>query len=433
MLSYEAVTGGTTHYFVQIPKAKDHKQLVRQNKRKNWMSNFLFALGGCCTDEQDEDETLLDLLCFSAKSNRDIWEKAVGLNGFVLPEIDPVDTRAVQSMCNMNQNQMKMMRSCLRILVGSSLFATEHKVKQIIGIEFVEPITGHAMNGNERIPWSYKPLDECLCVWLKSQLKEKLIKTSDSLEIDVVVNLDHGKGHSRASVNFIARWEEDDGKRCETATPCHLGNAKCHKDNSAIIQNTFGKKLDEDMLKIKARKGLNVFKTPDGEWEVNLEQTPPEDSSLIKTTLWFAADILLYCIALGKEGMAGWWCPYCKLMSTEWKEKNHPRGELWTLELLKEHATKLLTMNKPTPQEVKGVKEPPIFTAVEITHYIISILHILLGRVNDNYDNFLKEMQAAGEDFTLDCINAEKTLCYEDAKLKEAKKQLSVFFTLNRE
>ena len=101
-------------------------------------------------------------------------------------------------------------------------------------------------------------------------------------------------------MNFIARREADDGKRCETATSCHLGNAKCHKDNSAIIKNTFGKNLDEDVLKIKARKGLNVFKNPDGEWEVNLEQTPPEDSSLIKTTLWFAADILLCCIALGK-------------------------------------------------------------------------------------------------------------------------------------
>ena len=132
------------------------------------------------------------------------------------------------------------------------------------------------------------------------------------------------------------------------------------------------------------------------ELEVNLEQTPPEDSSLIKTMLWFASDILLHCIALGKEGMAGWWCPYCKLMSTEWKEKNHPRGELWTLELLKEHANRLLTMNKPTTREVNGLKEPPIFTAMEITHCIISILHILLGRVNDNYDNFLKEMQAAG-------------------------------------
>ena len=129
VLSCEAVTGGTTHCFVQIPKAKDHQQLVGQNRKKNWMRNLLFALGGCCTDEQDEDETLLDLLCFLTKSNR---KKAVGLDGFVLSEIDHVDTRALQSMCDMNQNQMKMMRSCLRILVGSSLFATEHKVKQIL-------------------------------------------------------------------------------------------------------------------------------------------------------------------------------------------------------------------------------------------------------------------------------------------------------------
>ena len=59
VLACEARTGGTTHCLVQIPKSKDHKQPVRKNRKENWMSNFLFALGGRCTNEQDENKALL--------------------------------------------------------------------------------------------------------------------------------------------------------------------------------------------------------------------------------------------------------------------------------------------------------------------------------------------------------------------------------------
>ena len=58
--------------------------------------------------------------------------------------------------------------------------------------------------------------------------------------MDVCVNLDHGKDHSRISCKFVGRRETNDGKWEEDNHEVNIGNEKCRKDNAIIIKKKLG-------------------------------------------------------------------------------------------------------------------------------------------------------------------------------------------------
>jgi hypothetical protein len=118
-------------------------------KKTKWFPDMIMALGG----PGNEHESLLDLLMYirQNKDYRAMWEEAVRSNGLVVPTLDAIATRAVQSMCNMNKSQMKQLRSCLKSELGSLVFSTKYKVNQVLGFEHVEPTSGKYKYGKENI------------------------------------------------------------------------------------------------------------------------------------------------------------------------------------------------------------------------------------------------------------------------------------------
>ena len=75
--------------------------------------------------------------------------------------------------------------------------------------------------------------------------------------------------------------------------------------------------LDDELFYIHNGGGLSLC---DHDECPLLAINAQDDTSrkFIPIELFFASDILLYAIALGKEGGAGWWCTYCKLMKPDW-------------------------------------------------------------------------------------------------------------------
>ena len=93
----------------------------------------------------DPTRPLLDFLLYLALSDnyQETWQEAVSLNrGTPIPKMDEVTTKAIQLVCNINDNQMIILRSFLRTELGSSIFATQHKISQIMNLEYVEPVIG---------------------------------------------------------------------------------------------------------------------------------------------------------------------------------------------------------------------------------------------------------------------------------------------------
>ena len=181
--------------FVFIPSSNDFGRLRVNENNSKWFGHVLTALGGL----GNENATLVDLLTHIGRKEEygDAWKEGVQLNGHsVVPRLDATATFAVQSSCNMNQTQMKQLRCCLRAEIGSSVFSTEAKITQTLGLEYVEPVIGVY----KKIPWSYKSTAEVVRLCLNTLFK------SDGFccdKIDLTISIDHGKGYSRATLNVI--------------------------------------------------------------------------------------------------------------------------------------------------------------------------------------------------------------------------------------
>jgi hypothetical protein len=183
--------------FVFIPSSKDFRRLKVNENLTKWLAHALTALGGLGT----EKATLVDLLTHIGRKEEysDAWKEAVRLNGHSLvPRLGATATFAVQPACNMNQMQMKSLRRCLRAETGSSIFSTEMKITQTLGLKYVEPTTGVY----NKIPWSYKSTAKVIRLCLVTLFNSPKFRCD---HIDITISIDHGKGHSRATLNVIPR------------------------------------------------------------------------------------------------------------------------------------------------------------------------------------------------------------------------------------
>ena len=438
---------------VQVPKAVGLNKIKRTNRESKWVSNLLYAMGG----EEREEEVLADLLTFFARDVNycQIWNDVVEQNGSSIPKIDEPTTKAIQSMCNMNITQMRTLRSCLYSELGSPIFASEYKLEQVLDIEFVEPITGvYNFTTSEKISWSYRSIKNCFLLWIKSrQFHLPCNYEKQFLKVDVCVNLDHGKGHSRVSANFIGRYKDSDGKWQSSSYACPLGNAKCKHDNAEVIKNTFGCRLDQDLMEIKNSRVtirddkvimVPINGTPtqqqdhQQQQEDNNNNTTIHDNSpetTIDVELFLAADVLLYAIALGKEGSATWWCPYCDLKRTQWQQYQHATGNLWTLDSLCAHHDVVSvhnTSNSDRDRDArKGVKSKPLFLAIPLSNYIIPILHLTIGKGNNVLKHLVEEMQAAAERYSDKYLSARRGYEQNQYQLQCANEEEKLFLRYN--
>jgi hypothetical protein len=186
--------------------------------------------------------------------------------------------------------------------------------------------------------------------------------------------------------------------------------------------------MDDELMSIQANRGLCIMTTDD---EVELaEDADNNNGTIIPVELFLASDILLYAIAVGKEGSAGWWCTHCKLKRDNWQAADHNIGASWTIKDLAEHAGNL--DGSETARERMGVKTSPVFESIPISHYITSILHIMIGKGNDILESFILEMQTAAEPYTYVYIAAQKEILVMTDLKVVSQDQLANFLLHNR-
>jgi hypothetical protein len=102
---------------------------------------------------------------------------------------------------------------------------------------------------------------------------------------------------------------------------------------------------------------------------------------------------------------------------------------------LQEHATLIQNgaINLNSVHAMSGVKEQPLFDAIDTDHYIPPVLHLTLGKGNDVLENMTKELQAAGEAYSLDYYTREKDATNALLNLENAKEELRQFNDGHRE
>ena len=99
----------------------------------------------------------------------------------------------------------------------------------------------------------------------------------------------------------------------------------------------------------------------------------------------------------------------------------------WTLEKLNEHLKRLESgeLNKRNADKRKGMSSEALFDFLDIDHYVMPTLHLMLGIANYLYKKMVEEAQAACGGYSLDYVDAERIwelLKYDAATEKTNKK-----------
>jgi hypothetical protein len=103
--------------------------------------------------------------------------------------------------------------------------------------------------------------------------------------------------------------EMENGSRQGVCVCIMIGNAQCWRDNAEIITNIFGTILNDD-LKSLPSCCISIVESQEAKFGENVAA-----QEKIPINLFKAGDIQFYTIGIGKEGMSGWWCRYCKLFN----------------------------------------------------------------------------------------------------------------------
>jgi hypothetical protein len=292
-------------------------------------------------DRQQKSDVMNDLLRVVSSVYPNEWEEALTstIGTRRIPKMDAASTVAVQSLCNLSGQQMRMLHRCLRAELGQSPFASLNATNQLLLLHSNNILVeaGTYQDGSESIEFTYQSLVDTLRFWLSD-----LASAGRPIgRVDISCSMDHGKGFSRASVLFINRfWSASaagGGKWDKIEHVVSVGNACCRKDNAEIIMNTYGNYLEDELQYLQdAGKALLLL---GNDHKVVVEEPISETTlndvrQFIPVELFMSGDLLFYSMALGKENMAPHWCPYCDCRKSSWQSIDHERANCGPLKAL---------------------------------------------------------------------------------------------------
>jgi hypothetical protein len=134
-------------------------------------------------------------------------------------------------------------------------------------------------------------------------------------------------------------------------------------------------------------------------------------------------------MVIGKEGMSGWWCSYCKLFKNNWQQLSHVRGDPWTIASLTAHAEQIANqeINTKDIRAICGVRGKPVFDTTPLKYFITPVLHLRIIKGNNVLDNFVAELQAAAKGYTDDYYAVEKAEVVTKIAQEHAREELASF------
>jgi hypothetical protein len=103
--------------------------------------------------------------------------------------------------------------------------------------------------------------------------------------------------------------------------------------------------------------------------------------------------------------------------------KNHELGDSWTIEELNRVCddVKCGSLSKNQPHDIKGITMRPLFDAIPINNYVLSVLHIIIGIGNSLVDFLFEWIESRVENLTNDEVAARNSVLCAMIKHKDTK------------
>ena len=305
----------------------------------------------------------------------------------------------------------------------------------------------------ETIDFQYKNAADETSAQLKRQLRSRGIKDLKDIDrIDFIIGADHGKGAFIVGAKIVVTLKQDSIHE-SFSFEISIAEIICRKDTAAVLKATIHDELTKG-LKTIADNNINITLNDNNEIECCFStQHVNEPATSLKATMYVVGDLAFYAMVLGKEGMSGNWCHLCMLNAKEFEDLAKD-GDEYTYALMKQfadHYKTELTKEKATaPKAQFGMKDDPSWPFIPLSHFIVPLLHCLIGIGDDIFSKFrdivsekieylsreeLATRNSAGaiecsifelvlERITFDKSADGKKLASEKAKVTRAKKKL---------
>ena len=283
---------------------------------------------------------------------------------------------------------------------GHKFTVPESELRQLAS-ERVLPITGSTKVGEEELSWWYKdPLQVITTKVEKLVRHDKLLNIERPFnKLDIIIGGDHGQKSFRMSVKVILK--RDKNEKVEEFI-ANIGEVECRKDTAIVLRNTILSHINERLkVMINYRRDANgdiqsdgtlfAIKKPSLEEYFSFEKpTDPLEVLMVEKSvdlrILVTGDLAFYATVLGMEGASSSACWLCLLKKKEWEAKPYAKGEKRTMAWISNNAPTGTTSTSST--RANGMKEKPLFDAIETCRYIVPPLHTMLGVGNGLLANF---------------------------------------------
>jgi hypothetical protein len=212
-----------------------------------------------------------------------------------------------------------------------------------------------------------------------------LAKPVDVLHITVVAGGDHGNTAFQFGASVSA--ELSGGKIIYfEVSLCKL---ICRKDTGSLIESTILPTLTSG-LKVVATSPLHIYYEDKGSIQCKFGDPCPATkhaatTSIPHVNLYITGDLAFQAMALGKESMLGHWCMQCTMqMQCTLTEDQLCEVGTWTMDEYCRLGDEAERQRKGKTQ--LGVKQKPWWPFIPVSHYMIPLLHCMIGVGNQLLD-----------------------------------------------
>ena len=232
-------------------------------------------------------------------------------------------------------------------------------------------------------------------------------------KLKVVAGGDHGDIAFQFGATISVELDDNSAIDFEVS----VAEVICRTDSADLIEQTILPRLTKGLRTISS-KMLHIYTDETGTVGCCFGSLPTDvqfqsQSSIEQVKLYVTGDLAFYAMAHGRESMSGQWCYLCKLSRAQYSNKCHEAGSHWTIELLKQMSEKVKEKGKAE----HGVKKAPWWDFIPLHHYMIPLLHVLIGIGNDILDSFLDFVSEEIESLDLQEYKTRRAISLAEHKI----------------
>jgi hypothetical protein len=420
LLTFEMFNGKPCNLINPV-SSSSYRSFKQNVARTSWMDGLLSAVND---DKGVAAEWIMTYL--GKRYDEKFTEVAVHLGLLLPPKImDAESACAMWEEANCTYKSQRVILRHLKCFFGRRITVPENFIRELED-GCLYPISSETVIDGKNVFFWHKKIDEVVVHRIQLELEHRGSECLSQFDVlDVILGGDHGARRFRAAVKLIFRCKDQPEVK-PISVILQVGHIDTAKDTYEILQQTIAPPLNEGMRRI-INKFAAIHHAIGGNPIVTLVDERPDNNNnrgiVLQIRAFMAGDLAFYATVLGKPNMSPCWCTWCMLSKLQWNIEGHRAGPEWTVDKIIEIRNNVANGLAEKPETIFGCTHSPLFDAVPINNYIVSVLHIIIGIGNSLVDVLFDWVEWRIEKLTPAEITVRNSMMYAEVQLVQAKER----------